>query len=220
MLQSGTQCLPTDFCGRAGLSLIPFESVPRRSFLFQSRHQYQYCKNSTDIWFPKWFPVFLFLHIYTWRITSIMVRCMLCLRIYFFLGGVIKLVTPTFDDIFSGAPAQHIFFRSNIHWWTKKKKNFVLLHHCRVGSIYFDQLRTYTVNTPSTTDVDARSGPVRSYWKINTRTKLCSLISFVLFKHRFHLVVGCWHDTKWVKAKLRRTDNKVFAWNIFMAYLW
>ena len=53
-----------------------------------------------------------------------MVRCMLCLRIYFWgwglrVGEVMKLVTPrTFDDIFGGVPAQYIFFRFNIHCGT------------------------------------------------------------------------------------------------------
>jgi len=67
---------------------------------------------------------------------------------------IIKLVTPrTYDDIFRGLLA----LRDEL------KTYIVLLHHCLVGSMYFDQLRTETVNTPSSTDVATPSGPVRSY---------------------------------------------------------
>jgi len=55
------------------------------------------------------------------------------------------------------------FFGSTFTAGRTKKKYLLLLHHCRVGSVYFDQMKTYTVNTPSTTDVAAPSGPVRLY---------------------------------------------------------
>jgi hypothetical protein len=65
------------------------------------------------------------------------------------------------------ACTKHIFLVQLLLRDDIKKKYFLLLHHCYVGNILvcFEQLRTFTVNSPSTIDVAAPSGHVNSYNK-------------------------------------------------------